>query len=488
MSTTALVELADVNINSPMENIKIGLISPPQSFQVTFIAENGNEEPPLEETSGKRDKEICVESVPPFPSPSEPHSPSSIERHCGHHNSDSASLQDGGLVESPQEHLRRPRYSRHQERGARRTTSNFWESYLSNQTLEALPTSTTPQNQQNDEQEIVPNSPNSNELFHSPTYSQLSFSHSSASLPTPEQSSYTPGSLSTVREIYPHPLNSREAFLLHNFVHKLAPWADACDLACHFGTEVPRRALHTPMILYAIMACSSRHQALLLETDQIESSLYHSRCLNLLIPALSEDSYDENLLATVVVLRLYEELDSREDTKCHLLGTTRLLNSIAKFSSSGGLGEAASWLSLRQAMYASLVQKEPMNINLENYEHSAAFYESDDASCANVIVFLVAKILSLALRSVDGIDPEVWSQLEKEIEAWNETRPPSFQPICHQEADISQGRPFPEIWLMTSAQVVGLQHYHAAKIILTLYKPPLGPLGFEASRSRRNAE
>lgn len=268
------------------------------------------------------------------------------------------------------------------------------------------------------------------------------------------------------------------------------PKADTCDPERHFSREVPHRALRRPMMLNAIFALSSRHQAILMGNGDTESQKYQDDCLSLLIKALSapEDTYDENLLATVVILRNYEELRSTEDNHYHLAGSNQLLNTISRFSSSGGLGEAASWWSLRQAIYVSLVRHQPLEIRLENYDHSAALGLDNDSSTANVAVLIFAKMLRL-LYLAEGSDLVYWNRLEQELENWNLLKPSSYRPIFYQEPDFAQDRPFPVVCMTAADQVVGMQYYHAARILLLLKKPNNQPLvGFHATRDRRKAE
>ena len=221
-----------------------------------------------------------------------------------------------------------------------------------------------------------------------------------------------------------------------------------------FATEVPRRALHEPMVMYALLTMASRLDAILSGSSEMESSAYYGNCLELLIPALSrlEDTYDDNLLVTVIVLRLFEELDSDKDPKFHLLGSNRLLNSISRFSSSGGLGEAASWQFLRQAIYVCLVHNEPWQLRLEHYEKSKVFERSDDASYANAMIYLLAKILQLKSESDShGIDYNEWSSLEQSVEKWKADQPCSFVPLRYHEPDVGANRPFSEIWVISPA-------------------------------------
>jgi hypothetical protein len=102
-----------------------------------------------------------------------------------------------------------------------------------------------------------------------------------------------------------------------------------CDPERHFGLIVPQRARTCAPLLNAILSASARHFTTLpkgrqkemtvkfsLEQDLIISEEavldYHNRCIAHLRFLASEPDaiMDENLLAAVVVLRFYEELDS----------------------------------------------------------------------------------------------------------------------------------------------------------------------------------
>ncbi|KAL4882575.1 hypothetical protein BJY04DRAFT_206839 [Aspergillus karnatakaensis] len=287
-------------------------------------------------------------------------------------------------------------------------------------------------------------------------------------------------------------MTTREASLLRSFIQNLAPRFDVCDQHSHFSTEVPRRALQYTMVLKAILALSARHAAIISGSNDWEASEYHSQCVELLIQALAaaEGSYDGNLLITVVILRMYEELERTTDEKCHWLGSTRLMNTMAKSSASGGLVEAVSWQFLRQAIYACLVEYQPMQLNLENYEHSSVFRRRDDAAYANRIIFLCARIIQLRSGpNAHSFDESDWQYLSDCVEQWYRERPISWQPLKYKEANATENRPFPELWLVSPPAVVGLQYYHASRIILATSHKHQGIVSdYELARLRRLAE
>lgn len=295
-------------------------------------------------------------------------------------------------------------------------------------------------------------------------------------------------------------LTTREAFLMRSYTRKVAPWVsalelqfyikiallsveklDVCDPLCHFGNEVPRRALDNPMVMYAILAVASRHQAIMTTTtdEEFEQNTYHSRCLELLIPALSrpENTYNDQLLTTIVLLRQHEELENRKDTRYHLVASIKLINMISKFSSSGGLAEAASWLFLRQAIYSSLVQREPWELQLENYERSQAFLSRDDCSYANVSVFQLARALRLVSRQSETdslLERQEWEALEEDVSRWKINSPSSFRPLRYREPDAERGRPFSEVCMISGA--TGKSYYRSFLFTVSQNKKEEGVL------------
>ncbi|KAM0719132.1 hypothetical protein Q7P37_005037 [Cladosporium fusiforme] len=260
----------------------------------------------------------------------------------------------------------------------------------------------------------------------------------------------TPASMATID------LSHREALLIQHFIQKLAPW------------EVPKRAVRTPMVLYAVLAVSSRHQALVAGYDELEASYYHGQCLELVINALSqpETSYDDNLFATIICMRVYEELDEEVDDFLHLQGVGRLLNAIPTFAYSGGLAEAASWQALRQEIYASLFNKVPPSFD-----------------------FGQLWILRL-LHSPAAVNTDSWSELEHSIEVWDAQRSLVFRPLYAKEADPIQDQSFPIIRLTNPAQVVvALQYFNACHVLIRQHKPSDQSLsGFEAAKVRKTTE
>lgn len=266
-------------------------------------------------------------------------------------------------------------------------------------------------------------------------------------------------------------LSLREASLMRCFIQKIAPWVsnshssgtgEGRDLnkdrriyvtpQSHFSTVVPRHAMEVPMVLKAVLALAARHDAILNNTSDWEASSYHGQCLELLITALDrpEHAYDENLLVTVVILRIYEELEYNTDKRFHLLGSNRLINLMSRSASSGGMTEAVSWQFLRQAIYASAVQYQHFQLDLRNYEQSSMFQRNDDTAFANIIIFHCAHIIQLCRHFPEKtVEGSAWHQVAGAVDEWHGKKPRTWQPIRYQAPDVAAGRPFPEIWMMS---------------------------------------
>ncbi|GIK05574.1 hypothetical protein Aspvir_009687 [Aspergillus viridinutans] len=246
-------------------------------------------------------------------------------------------------------------------------------------------------------------------------------------------------------------LSAREAVLFRNFVDNMAMWTDITDPQRHFEMVAPARALHEPVLRAAILAFSSRHINRQRLDGDTESLKYHNRCLELLIPTLScnENEITEELLAAIAILRQNEEMDP-QDNQFHLTGTTHILNTMSSFGSSGGLGEAAAWLCLREDMYISLTSQSPLRTNLQSFERSDVFTRTDDFAWSNRMVFLLARILSCAFNEGNQTSRSYASlkHLETEVDDWNASKPQTFQPVHFVPRGKESDRRFPSIWTL----------------------------------------
>lgn len=132
-----------------------------------------------------------------------------------------------------------------------------------------------------------------------------------------------------------------------------------------------------------------------------------------------------------------------EDNQFHLTGTTHILNTVSTFGSSGGLGEAAAWLCLRQDIYVSLTTQQPLRTDLENFYDSDIFRRDDDFAWSSRIVFLLAKVLQRAFS-----DSSMVNTINDEVEAWFSSKPLTFEPVRLVPRGSVSDRRFPAIWML----------------------------------------
>ncbi|KAK7432225.1 hypothetical protein QQZ08_001170 [Neonectria magnoliae] len=304
------------------------------------------------------------------------------------------------------------------------------------------------------------------------------------------------------------PLNThKEAKYFMHYIRNLASWFDTCDPARHFGIEVPKRAHHLPLLAYCILAFSARQLSLITGLDDESHSAYYSHALRILIPIFDDpnEAMNENVLAGIVILRSYEEM-FEGDVNTHLTGSSRLLNSGSRFIDRG-LGEAASWVVLRQDLYVCLTRSLPLRINLDSYRNSSSFVDTCDHSLANRAVFICGRVVAYAMGPATNLDPDLWEELDQDMKNWHQSTPWRFLAYT---AESSPARgdtdsAFPTLWMPRRVQgrltgncprlqhqqhaypdvlVLGYQHYYLARMILDMFHPQLWKPSFEAFRSR----
>jgi hypothetical protein len=131
-----------------------------------------------------------------------------------------------------------------------------------------------------------------------------------------------------------------------------------------------------------------------------------------------------------------------EDNQFHLTGTTHILNTVSTFGSSGGLGEAAAWLCLRQDIYISLTGQQPLRTDLQSFHHSDVFQRDDDFAWSSRMVFLLAKVVQSAFTDTTA------HGIQQEIEDWYNSKPHTFDPVWSASRGPEVNQRFPTIWML----------------------------------------
>jgi hypothetical protein len=209
---------------------------------------------------------------------------------------------------------------------------------------------------------------------------------------------------------------------------------DFCDRDRNFATVVPQRARICRTLLNALMALSARHasQTIDLSLPAYIADQYQSECLRTLIPALDDSNavLDETLLATIVILRLLEELDVAigiSDTQRHLQGGRSLARAQERIRMSTGLRQASFWVCLRQEIYISLKHQRPVQLNLQHYVNETEKLGLDDeCGWANRATLHCAEALQFAFED----EPRaMFQQVLERMEEWHKCKPESFQRV-----------------------------------------------------------
>ena len=162
------------------------------------------------------------------------------------------------------------------------------------------------------------------------------------------------------------------------------------------------------------------------------------------------------------------------------------MNTVSNFASSGGLGEAAAGLCLREDIYVALTSQLPIRTSLENFRDSITLRRNDDSAWANKMVLLLAELLNGIFGETS--QRSVIARIEAEILEWERSKPSSFQPILYQPRSAAEGRYFPELWMLASHHAVGLQYYHISQIVLDVSRQRTSTKLYEHMREHRAIE
>jgi hypothetical protein len=247
------------------------------------------------------------------------------------------------------------------------------------------------------------------------------------------------------------------------------------------------------------MAVSARHAC---QTTNITLPLYladhyQTECFKTLIPVLSDSEavLDETLLATIVILRLLEELEvglGVSDSQKHLLGGQSLVKLQANRGLGFGLKQASFWACLRQDIYTSLKYQQPTYSNLEYYSGGAnSLHELvDDGSIwSNYAALFCAEVLQYSF----GDKPRSkYLELMDRMEQWRQYRPASYEPFYHFELqqDENNGESgivdFPTIKYTADWHVMAAQFFTLGRTLLVAHDVSIPRVGLR-SRAKREA-
>ncbi|RDW78676.1 uncharacterized protein DSM5745_05528 [Aspergillus mulundensis] len=322
-------------------------------------------------------------------------------------------------------------------------------------------------------------------------------------------------------------LSLQETCLIRHFIENLADSFDCTDKDKHFTYVISHRAMSSPVLFYAICTASAGHLVRrfskqwpnrtpvfdnislpnLTDDTVVE---YHNTCISLFI-SMSNDparNYDENVFAAATILRFYEQLDvdlTGLDSEIYLGVARAVVDSQPDYTFGSfnddypplrtadvvnlpftSLGYSVCLLALRQEIWSVLINRRPFRLFRRTGKSYNPPEPAGDFEWSNHIIFWCADVLRFCFGDegrlfLDGKFPEdrlgQWEYLKGFKENWETMRPASFRPLYSSDADPSKGRYFPEIVHMNDCQVLGLQHFETACILLEVYDPQRAPIG-----------
>ncbi|KAJ6009107.1 hypothetical protein N7499_000939 [Penicillium canescens] len=298
-------------------------------------------------------------------------------------------------------------------------------------------------------------------------------------------------------------VNLGEAFLLRYFVEELAKWFDLCDPERHFGLVVPQRARTCAPLLNAILSASARHFTTLLKGRQKEMTVkfsleqdliiseeavldYHNRCIAHLRFLASEPDaiMDENLLAAVVILRFYEELDNPfafdSPTDAAVRGLQVFIEAQATQAlSSKGLRSAAFWVGFRQEFHMAFSQQRSFHLPLGICESYLSGDVAPDHVLVNRLIVICAHIVQYCYDEQAQRSSIRYEELVNLYHQWLKNRPASFLPIYSADPKKEKGGIFPRRWYLNDCHIVAEQSIGLINILLTAYDPTIVRVGPE---------
>lgn len=172
---------------------------------------------------------------------------------------------------------------------------------------------------------------------------------------------------------------------------------------------------------------------------------------------------------------------------------TLLATRLSSLARSGGLREAASWISLRQDLYFSLTRQQPPAIDLDCYLGSKMLSSNSPEASANQSFLIFAHVLNFAFADSECFANRAemkvqWRKLDEAAENWYKSRPDHAQPLWtfgdHENKGNKNAFEYPQVLMCHPAHVAALQYYYLSKLVLVLYDPglPCAGLGFKHAR------
>ncbi|KAM0715248.1 hypothetical protein Q7P37_008746 [Cladosporium fusiforme] len=316
--------------------------------------------------------------------------------------------------------------------------------------------------------------------------------YSATSSITPTSFPVTPQALLTDESFQ----SGLEICLLRHYVLQIAPLFDFFDPKAHFAFDVPCRARSKPMLANALLALSARHAHLtraVAVVDEYLADRYNDACLQVLKPTLASDTAveDDDLLATLCLLRLLEEIDvsiSGIDLRGHLIGAQAIIRASQDQSPSehaSHFRQACLWASFRQELYIGLKEHRPVRCQAprpccrENLRSDWDWAQCAVSDCAEVVNCVFAEERNC----------ELVRHLSGQLHQWQSQVPRSFEPLGAAKGNKAVALEISDFHLLAPCHVMAWQYNLVASALLCAHQPlpMLGPQRKQAIREMDNS-
>ena len=270
--------------------------------------------------------------------------------------------------------------------------------------------------------------------------------------------------------------NPDEAYLMQVFVENVAVWMDSLDVDQHFGRILPHKAVNSPVLLNAMLACGARHLAITLARPSFTANnalIYYHTATTLLLRSLQNPARDTAECAVAaVVLNVYEIMSERPTRQMvHVAGARALVHECGWDAKSVGMGRACFWVNVCMEVLSCLAWGWEVTWRPEMWEAEKEEEEEEEEEMMGAIdvrrqeawvhrIFCVlamavnfrAASLSLIAQN-DVANAEIsearlsqWHHLTRLCDDCNAKCPRIMQPLIYIQPQEGSATLFPQVW------------------------------------------
>lgn len=327
-----------------------------------------------------------------------------------------------------------------------------------------------------------------------------------SALPSPSLTDRTP----TPNKELTYLDQAEEVQYLKVFVETVVGWMESFDLEHHFAL-LPIRAVRSPPVLNAALACGAMNASSKTPTLQIKAQDYYNSAKTQFVCHLHKLDCDFTELreladcaAAAVILSLYEMMCA--GSLCRIVSFVKARDLIQRGkwdAASEGLGGACFWLHVATEVFECLqtgnkISWDPsgwnvnMNFYREPWTERAGKGNDRDETWVHRIFFIMAKVSDFRAehnthreRKILDERQNEWRHLSRSCDIWNDACPPTMQPAGYVEPCQTRGKScFPNVWMLRQSGILGRLFYHTAMCILAQTSPEgaMGGVGEVAER------